>query len=239
MISMEEIIKKRSDLLNYFFNESKTYSKLEILNREFSALTFSPREEFIDAFETEFDDVLTPISDIEENQDEVLLKGIIIDVDMKKDYAILHIQNKADNFSVSCDKPVVRKYGDYFNTGDIVVVKGHTYNGKVFMHFMINYNSEDSFLQERNYLNGISQAKIDDIDYAHTLGLIGLLKQVKYFKSKAKGTPCVRIEVYEHGQNKVYITCNNYPENLVAGMFVSYWVGDNPAFCNNLQEVQL
>ena len=107
------------------------------------------------------------------------------------------------------------------------------------LDFLINYNSEDSFLQERNYLNGFSKSKIDDIDYTYRRGLVGLISQVKYFKSKAKGTPCVRLQVYERGENKTYITCNGYPENLVAGMFVSYWVGDNPAFCNNLQEVQL
>lgn len=236
---MEQIIKKRSDLLNHFFNQSKTYSKVEILNREFSALTFSPREEFVDAFETEFDDILTPIEDLQYDHDEVLLKGIIIDVDIKKGYGIIHIQNKSNNFSISCDKPVLNKYGDYFNTGDIVIVKAHTFNGKIYMHFLINYNSEDSFLQERNYLSGFSKSKIDDIDYTHRRGLVGLICQVKYFKSKAKGTPCVRLQVYERGTNKVYITCNHYPNNLTAGMFVSYWVGDNPAFCNSLQEVQL
>ena len=236
---MDKIIKKRNDLLNYFFNESKNYSKTEILNREYSALNFSVREEFIDVFKTEFDDVLTPINELEDASDEVLIKGIIVDIDIKKDYAIIHIQNKADSISVSCDKSVLQRYGDYFYIGDIILVKGHVYNGKVFMHFMINCNSEDTFLQERNYLNGISKAKIDNIDYEHRHDLVGLICQVKYFKSKSKGTPCVRLEVYERERKKVYITCNSYPKHLVAGMFVSYWVGNNPAFCNNLQEIVL
>lgn len=235
---MEQIIKKRSDLLNYFFNESKTYSKLDILNREFAALSFSTKEEFIDAFKTEYDDVLTPIEEIEENDDTVTIKGIIIDVDMKKDYAILHIQNKADNISVSCSKPLIQRYSKYFNVGEIILLQGHTYNGKVYMHLMINYNTEDSFLQERNYLDGYSKAKIDDIDYSHRKDTVGLINQVTYFKSK-RGTSCVRLEVYEKGQQKTYISCNNYPDNLVTGMFVSYWVGSNKSFANNITEVHL
>ena len=97
---MEQIINQRSNLLNYFFNEEKEYSKLEILNKEFAALSFSPREEYIDAFTTEFDEMLTPIEDLEDDHDEVLLKGIITDVDIKKDYCIIHIQNKSDNISI-------------------------------------------------------------------------------------------------------------------------------------------
>ena len=40
---MEKIIKHRGQLLNYFFNQSKEYSKVEILNKEYAALSFSPR----------------------------------------------------------------------------------------------------------------------------------------------------------------------------------------------------
>ena len=236
---MEQIINQRSNLLNYFFNEEKEYSKLEILNKEFAALSFSPREEYIDAFTTEFDEMLTPIEDLEDDHDEVLLKGIITDVDIKKDYCMIHIQNKSDNISISCDKPVMNKYSDYLNKGDIILAKCHTWNGKIYMHFMINYSTDDSFLLERNYLKGISKMMVDDIDYTHRLDTVGLIKQVKYFKSKAKGTPCCRLQVYEKGKSKTYITCMGFPRDLVAGMFVSYSVSNNPAFCNNLQQTRI
>lgn len=236
---MEEIIKKRSDLLNYFFNESKNYSKVDILNREFAALNFSPREEYIDAFTTDYDDILTPIESLEENQDEVYIKGIIIDVDMKKNYCIIHIQNKGDNISISIDESALRRYNQYLNVGDVILVKGHTYNGKVYLHLMINYTSNDAFLMEKNYLNGISKIKIDDYDDSYRSDTIALVNQAKYFKSK-KGTNCLRLQVYEKGTgDKTYITCTVIPKGIIAGMFISYLPSNNSAFCNNVQEVQL
>ena len=91
-MNMEEIVEKRSQLLNFFTGQSVNYSKTDILNKEYAALSFSPREEFIDSFVTEYDDVLTPITDLKMELPEVLIKGIIIDIDMKKSYAIIHIQ---------------------------------------------------------------------------------------------------------------------------------------------------
>ena len=113
-MNMQEIIEKRAQLLNFFTGQSVNYSKTDILNKEYAALSFSPREEFIDSFVTEYDDVLTPIADLKMELPEILIKGIIIDIDMKKNYAIIHIQNKADNISISVDENVLYKYGEYF-----------------------------------------------------------------------------------------------------------------------------
>ena len=237
-MEMNEIVEKRTSLLNYFFNQERKYSKLDILNKEYSALSFSPREEFIDSFTTEYDYILTPFSATEENHDEIILKGIIVDVDNKKNYSIIHIQNKSDNLSVSLDESVLYHYGKYLEKGHIVIIKGHTYNGKVYMHFLIDYSTDDAFLKERNYLDGVSQEMIDDIDYSSLMRPIALVKQAKYFKSK-KGNNCLRLLVYEQGQEKTYITCSNLPKNIVAGMFISFSSSNNDAFCNNVQETQI
>lgn len=237
-MNMDEIVEKRSQLLNYFFNKDVKYSKIDILNKEYSALNFSPREEFIDIFTTNYEDILTPFTELDDNHDEVFLKGIIVDVDNKKGFSIIHIQNKSDNVSVSIDESVLYHYGKYLEKGHIVLIKGHTYNGKVYMHFLIDYNSDDSFLKERNYLDGVSKQMIDDLDYTHRHDLVGLVCQSKYFKSK-KGNNCLRLQVYERGKEKTYITCSNLPKNIVAGMFVSYNESNNSAFCNNLQEIQI
>jgi hypothetical protein len=239
---MQEIVEKRSQLLNYFFNESVKYSKSDILNKEYAALSFSPREEFIDFFITEYDDVLTPITDLKDDLPEVLIKGIIIDIDIKKNYAIIHIQNKADNISVSLDENVLYKYSQYLEKGHIVVIKGHTFNNKVYMHFLIDYSSNDSFVIEKDYLNGISERRVDDVDYANRTDVVGLVRQAKYFVSrKGMGSKCLRLEMHVKGQEKTYITCNNdynmIPEHITAGMTVSFNVSNNPAFCNNVQEI--
>ena len=237
-MNMDEIVEKRKSLLNYFFNQDKEYSKLDILNKEYSALSFSPREEFIDAFIIEYEDMLTPIEKLEENLEEVFIKGIVIDIDNKKGYSIIHIQNKADNISIMIDGAVLYHYSKYLEKGHVLFIKGHTYNGKVYMHFLIDYSSEDSFLKEHNYLTGISNEMIDDIDYSIRLDRVALVKQAKYFKSQ-KGNNCLRLQVYEEGKDRTYITCNGIPKNIIAGMFISFIPSDNSVFCNNVRETQI
>ena len=235
---MEQIIKKRSALLNYFFNQSVDYSKEEILAKEYAALSFSPREEYVDVFNTGYEDVLTPIEELDNDMPEVLVKGIIVDVDMKKNYCIMHIQNKGDNISVTINSNVLSKYGDYLQKGHLVLIKGHTYQGKVYMHFLIDYHTDHSFILEENYLNGVSEQYIDDIDYELRFDTVGLVRQATYFKSK-KGNNCLRVQVHEKGAEKTYITCSGFDKNITAGMMVSYNVSDNPSFCNNLTEARL
>ena len=235
---MDGIIEKRSQLLNHFFNQSIDYSKEEILAKEYAALSFSPREEYIDVFETGYEDVLTSVEELNDDTPEVLVKGIIKDVDMKKNYCIMHMQNKGDDISVTINGNVLSKYADYLQKGHLVIIKGHTYNGKVYMHFLIDYHTNDSFILEHHYLDGTSEQYIDDIDYSMRLDTIGLVRQATYFKSK-KGNNCLRVQVYEKGKDKVYITCNGFAKNITAGMMVSYSVSDNPSFCNNLTEANL
>ena len=237
-MNMDEIVEKRSQLLNYFFNQEREYSKLDILNKEYSALSFSPREEFIDSFTTEYDNMLTSFNDAtEENQEEVVLKGIVVDVDNKRNYSIIHIQNKSDNISISVDESVLYHYGKYLEKGHILIVKGHTYNGKVYMHFLIDYSTDEAFLKERNYLDGVSYQLIDDIDASNLLYSVALIKQAKYFQSK-KGNNCLRLSLYESGNECTRITCSNLPKNLVAGQFISYYPSGE-SFANNVQEIEI
>lgn len=240
---MNEIIQKRSQLLNYFFNQSVEYTKEDILAREYAALSFSPKEEYVDVFRTDYDDVLTPMVELEHDMPEVLVKGIVVDVDMKKNYCIIHIQNKGWNFSVSIDSNVLNRYGDYLQKGHLLIIKGHTYQGKIYMHFLIDYSSDSSFITEHNYLKGTSELLINDVDYTNRYDLVGLVRQVKYFISKRSKKPCVRLQVYVKGKEKEYITCTNpnynLPKDITAGCFVSFTEANKHPFINNLQKTQI
>lgn len=240
---MDEIIEKRSQLLNYFFNQSVEYTKEDILAREYAALSFSPKEEYVDVFRTDYDDVLTPMVELEHDMPEVLVKGIVVDVDMKKNYCIIHIQNKGWNFSVSVDSNVLNRYGDYLQKGHLLIIKGHTYQGKIYMHFLIDYSSDSSFITEHNYLKGTSELLINDVDYTNRYDLVGLVRQVKYFISKRSKKPCVRLQVYVKGKEKEYITCTNpnynLPKDITAGCFVSFTEANKHPFINNLQKTQI
>ena len=242
-MKMDEIIQKRGQLLNYFFNQSVEYTKEDILAREYAALSFSPKEEYVDVFKTDYDDVLTPITDLQNDLPEVLIKGIVVDVDMKKNYCIIHIQNKGWNFSVSVDSNVLNRYGDYLQKGHLLIIKGHTYQGKIYMHFLIDYSSDSSFITEHNYLKGTSELLINDVDYTNRYDLVGLVRQVKYFISKRSKKPCVRLQVYVKGKEKEYITCTNpnynLPKDITAGCFVSFTEANKHPFINNLQKTQI
>lgn len=242
-MKMDEIIEKRSQLLNYFFNQSVEYTKEDILAREYAALSFSPKEEYVDVFKTDYDDVLTPMVELEHDMPEVLVKGIVVDVDMKRNYCIIHIQNKGWNFSVSVDSNVLNRYGDYLQKGHLLIIKGHTYQGKIYMHFLIDYSSDSSFITEHNYLKGTSELLINDVDYTNRYDLVGLVRQVKYFISKRSKKPCVRLQVYVKGKEKEYITCTNpnynLPKDITAGCFVSFTEANKHPFINNLQKTQI
>lgn len=242
-MKMDEIIQKRGQLLNYFFNQSVEYTKEDILAREYAALSFSPKEEYVDVFKTDYDDVLTPMVELEHDMPEVLVKGIVVDVDMKKNYCIIHIQNKGWNFSVSVDSNVLNRYGDYLQKGHLLIIKGHTYQGKIYMHFLIDYSSDSSFITEHNYLKGTSELLINDVDYTNRYDLVGLVRQVKYFISKRSKKPCVRLQVYVKGKEKEYITCTNpnynLPKDITAGCFVSFTEANKHPFINNLQKTQI
>ena len=240
---MNDIVQKRGQLLNYFFNQSVEYTKEDILAREYAALSFSPKEEYVDVFKTDYDDVLTPMVELEHDMPEVLVKGIVVDVDMKKNYCIIHIQNKGWNFSVSVDSNVLNRYGDYLQKGHLLIIKGHTYQGKIYMHFLIDYSSDSSFITEHNYLKGTSELLINDVDYTNRYDLVGLVRQVKYFISKRSKKPCVRLQVYVKGKEKEYITCTNpnynLPKDITAGCFVSFTEANKHPFINNLQKTQI
>lgn len=240
---MQAIIEKRTQLLNYFFNQSVEYTKEDILAKEYAALSFSPREEYIDVFKTNYDDILTSLEELETDSPEVLIKGIIVDVDMKKNYCIIHVQNKGQNISVSVDTNVLNRYSDYLQKGHLLIIKGHTYNKKVYMHFLIDYSVDDSFIIEESYLDGTSQLLLDDIDYTNRNDLVGLVRQVKYFISKRSKKPCVRLQVYVKGKEKEYITCSNphyeVPSDITAGCFVSFLESNKLPFINYLQKTQI
>ena len=239
---MKDIIQKRIDLINYFKNENVDYSKKDVLSKEFSALSFSIREEYIDNIETPYDDILTNFADIEDDTEELYVKGIIIDVDNKKGYTILHIQNKDINKSVSCSEVLVRRYGKYFETGHVVIINCHSYNDKLYMHFMIDFSVDDSFVMETNYIDGISETSIVEANPYEYDNNVALVKQATYFTSK-KGTKCLRLSLKTPDGVKNFITCqnpyNDLPRDIMAGMFIEYQMSDSDTFINNVQEIKI
>lgn len=241
-VCMDSIIQKRSDLINHFKHEDNHYTKLDILNKEFSVLQFSIREEFIDNFITPYDNLVIDVDDIDGiDIEEVYIKGIIVDVDNKRDYAIIHIQNKENNTSITCDKTIVHYYSDYFEIGDVIIAKCHTYNDKFYMHFMINFSHEEDFTREIAYINGTSDERIAQLNYYTIKKPIGLVRQAKYFTSK-NGNNCLRLVLNVKGENRVFITCSNkynsIPINIIAGQFVDFTMsGNSDTFVNNVCKV--
>ena len=90
---MNNIIQKRTELINFFLNQEKIYTKEDILNKEFSVLSFSPSEEYIDTLHSDFDDLCIDLSTHKiEDTSEIYIKGIIVDVDRQNYQTIIHLQ---------------------------------------------------------------------------------------------------------------------------------------------------
>ena len=239
---MQDIVNKRSELLNYLKKGEKgyiekQYTKQEILNKEFSTISFSIREEYIDSMQTQYDDLMTDLAlSTEEQSDELYVKGIIVDVDNQQGYSILHIQNKDVNKSISCSEAVVNKYGKYFETGHVIIVKCNCFGNKLYMHFLIDLSTKDPFISEYNYINGVSYELILGLDIKHA----GLVKQAVYFIS-GPGNKCLRMELITKEGIRTAITCKTgfnryFPKNIVAGTFVKY-EPSKEVFVNNVQEI--
>ena len=153
---MEKVINKRSELMNFFKNENKTYTKQEILHREFAVLSFSPREEYIDTIVTEFDDYCVDLDTFKfEDTDECYIKGIISDVDRQRYQLIIHLQNKDHNISITIRDSVANIYNNYLVVGEPCIVKCRIWRERLYLSFLIALNHIDDFPQECDYIKGI------------------------------------------------------------------------------------
>ena len=241
VLHMDQVIKKRNDLINFFFNEDKEYSKEEVLNKEFAVLTFSPNEEYIDFIKTPYDDMCIDLDtyDFSDDVPEMYIKGIIIDIDNKRDYSIIHVQNKSHNISISCSKQVVFHYSDVFDVGTVAIVKCHLFNHKIYAHFFVDLRHLDKFSEEVGYMNGKSRELVDKHNiFAMPLGLVC---QATYFTSK-KGTSCLRLLTYTRDGEKTFIACNSgygtVPENIKASDFIEFKKSKG-AYINAVKKVRL
>lgn len=241
---MEDIINKRTDLYNFFFNDGQVFTKEEILRKEFSVLTFSPHEEYIDMVKTDYDYVCDDLNvlDVNEDRSEVYIKGIIIDVDNKKDYAIIHIQNKSINLSISCSKAILYRYNTYLEVGNVIIARCHIFNTKIYMDFMIDINFIENFGSEIDFLTGKTQEKMKSKTFNPFSDMYqGLICQITYFVSK-KGNKCKRMEIMVGDKIHTLVSCKNsyynpfFEEDLIVSDVVSY-VKRNENFISNVKKI--
>lgn len=152
---METTINKRTDLMNFFKNENKIYTKQEILHREFAVLSFSPREEYIDTIITEFDKYCVDLDTFDfADTDECYVKGIISDIDRQRYQLIIHLQNKDHNISITIRDSVADIYNDYLVVGEPCIAKCRIWKERLYLSFIISLNNISDFQQECDYITG-------------------------------------------------------------------------------------
>ena len=243
---MNNIVQKRTDLINFFLNKDDVYTKEEILNKEFSVLSFSPSEEYIDTLKTQFDDLCVDLSTYKIiDTDEMYIKGIIVDVDRQNFQTIIHIQNKDSLISVTCKDVVATKYDDYFVVGEPVIVKCKVFNERLYLSLLIQLNNIDYFQKECDYISGASKDKIDIImsDKKHQKTHYGLIIECAMIKTK-KGKDMIIGTLYDGEQNRSFgIVKTKYnpilPKYAMAGDYVKFNKPTRDFFLNNMEVVQL
>lgn len=226
---INDIIEKRTQLMNFFKNEVKTYSKEEILNKEFAVLSFSPTEEYIDVLESPFDDKCVDLSTFDfDDCDEVYLKGIITDIDKKNGYTIFHIQNKDALASITASGATLEKYDEYIVNGEPIVAKCSIYNGRPSLSFLINLNNIDVFKKECSYFKGESFKKVDEVmdgrkgEHVH----YGVIVHCRFTKS-SKDKDMVIGSLYDGEKIRGFATVKTFynrkiPYFATAGDFVAF-----------------
>ena len=244
---MNNIVQKRTQLINFFLNEEKTYTREEILNREFSVLSFSPTEEYIDTLESPFDDICVDLSTyVMMDTSEVFIKGIIVDVDRQNYQTIIHIQNKDAVVGVVSSGVTLDKYDKYFIVGEPVVAKCKVYNERMYLSLLVQLNNIDNFERECNYINGESHKKIDEImsNRQHESIHYGLIIECNLTKTREKNKDMVIGTIYDGTTNRSFgIVQTKYnptiPRYAMAGDFVKFQKPTHDFFINNMEVIYL
>jgi len=243
---INQIVKKRTDLINFFFKEDKTYTKEDIFNKEFAVLSFSPTEEYIDILKTPYDDIFVDLSNfIITDMSEMYLKGIIVDVDRQNFQTIIHVQNKENIVSITCSGATLNKYDQYCVVGEPIIAKCKIYNERLYLSFLIQLNDSLNFDHEWNYISGESKEKIDIImsnrkkEETH----YGLIVECNLVKTK-KGKDMVIGTLYDGEQYRSFGTVKtqynlSIPEYAIAGDYVKFNKPNDNFFINNMEVVSL
>lgn len=245
-MNMDDIVKKRTNLINFFLKEDNKYSKKDILNREFAVLSFSPLEEYIDVLHSPFDHLCVDLSTyVPVDTNEVYIKGIIIDIDRQNFQTIIHLQNKESIISISCKDATLSKYDDCFITGNPIIAKCKVFNERLYLSFLVELNNLDAFKKECNYMNGYSKDVIHNImeDKQDSQTHFGLIIECSMVKTK-KGRDMLRGTLYDGVQIRnfgiVKTSFNPFlPNYALAGDYVSFNKPSSDFFINNMEVVTL
>ena len=243
---MNNIVQKRTDLINFFLNQDKIYTKEEILNREFSVLSFSPTEEYIDTLKTSFDDICVDMSTyIPTDTNEVFFKGIIVDVDRQSFQTIINLQNKDGHISIVSSGITANVYDDYFVIGEPVIAKCKVYKERIYLSFLIQLNYIEFFEKECDYISGISENTIKEImsDKKDKEKHYGLIIECNLVKTK-KGKDMVIGTLYDGEKHRSFgVVKTQYnrvlPKYVIAGDFVKFDKPTHKFFISNMEVVEL
>lgn len=243
---MDEVIKKREDLMNFFKNENKQYTKQEILHREFAVLSFSPREEYIDTIITKYDQYCVDLSTFNfTDTDECYIKGIISDVDRQRYQLIIHLQNKDHNISITIRDSVADIYNDYLVVGEPCIAKCRIWQGRLYLSFLIALNYLDDFSQECSYIDGTLLKIVEEKNKEKKDKTLhyGIVKQCQIVTTQ-KGKKMLRGSLYEGPDKERSFGCmmNIYNRNLSPSIHASDCIqfrSDHDFFINDAQLVKI
>ena len=242
---MENIIQKRTDLINFFLNEKHQYTKEDILNKEFAVLSFSPHDELIDTIVSPFDHLCINPSDFNFDEDniEFYIKGIITDVDRQQYQTIIHIQNKDKNISITIRDNLIDVYNEYYIVGDPIIAKCRSWSGRIYLSFFVNLNYLEHFTKEQRYMSGTSFHVVSnsyDVNKRFQYGVIITVMKVRTKTDK----PMLRGWLFDGEKKRDFgIMANQYspivPWNMQAGDYIRFSKPKHEFFINNVEVVNL
>lgn len=244
-MQINEIIQKRSDLINFFLKEANVYDKEDVLNKEFAVLSFSPTEEYIDTLKSPFDHLCVDLSTyVMVDVDEVYVKGVIIDIDRQSFQTIIHLQNKDTIISITCKDAALSKYSDYFIVGEPIIAKCRVWNERMNLSFLVQLNNLDAFKKECSYMNGSTKKELEQMmegkenERTH----YGLIIECSMVKTK-KGNDMLRGVMFDGKINRQFGVVKNFynpsiPTYALAGDIISFNKPKLEFLLSNVEVVQ-
>lgn len=217
--AFDEFGDKRDDLYYRISDEEfHEWSTQEKLLREYKKLKLSPSQNLIDYYKDEINGVKVYSLDKlpKEDMDEFYIQGLVNSFIVKDTFNVLEISDGKDTASLFVDDIVKSKYFSVLQSvGLPLLIKCSQYNNNLGLSFLIDLTNKEDYQKQLHYING---------DFNFDKGYV--IKKLRYFKSKKKGTPCVRLDVTGKNGDEGLISCvsgyNRKIPNMEAGDMISF-----------------
>lgn len=210
--------------------EDRVWSDQEMLMREYKKLKLSPKQNLIDYYDEEVKGIkITLLNNlpIDENCDELYVRGLVNNFTPKEGYGYLEISDGTNTMTISVNQYLIDKYFDLFKSvGTPLLIKLNKSNEKYYMSFSIDLSvNRDKYKQQYGYIFNEYLPYLKGRNETSKFYNYGIIKNVIRKISK-NGNDCAIITLLNGFGEEKLISCINrrttYIPQLMASDLIEY-----------------